>query len=73
MCIFSSPNQLIIKIKADDIIRSSPECVLAGVVADLVPLHKLVVGTSCNMVLLDRVCMMMSEVFLLVQHQGPTF
>jgi len=47
--------------------------VLAGVVADLVPLHKFVVGTFCNMALLGRVCKMMSGVFLLAQHRVPTF
>lgn len=47
--------------------------VSVGVAADLVPLHRLVAETFYNMVPLGRVCMMMFEVFLLVQPQDPTF
>lgn len=50
-----------------------PVGLLAVVFADLVEWHMLVAGTFYNMVLSDQVCTMTSEVFLLAQHQGPTF
>lgn len=46
---------------------------LADVAADLVPMHRVVVEIIDSMALLDQVCMMMSEVSPLVQHQHPTF
>lgn len=50
-----------------------PVIAVAGQVVDLELQDRLVVETYDNMALLDQACQMMSEIFLLVRRQGPTF
>lgn len=50
-----------------------PVSVFADVVVDLGPLHKVVAATSYSRALSDQVYMMMTELYPLVQHRGPTF